>query len=256
MVFGNLNDNSGTGVLFTHDPVTGRGDLNGAFKYNAQGNDIVDGVGGSLIDIENLKKQHPALYARLSEIADKLLGFFGAPQDIEYTMVAEGSEIVVYALQTRDLKIQHDKFPVFDEEALKGMRYIGLGYPVSGGAYRGQVIMDVKKLSRPASSGSPEVIGLIYIAQDLVPDDMDILLAADGFMIQKGSPTSHASISLRALRKPGILLPGLQKERGWVRIGENIIRERDFLSIDGRTGAVYLGAVPLKLSDDGKPVLE
>ncbi|MEA3493028.1 MAG: PEP/pyruvate-binding domain-containing protein [Candidatus Margulisiibacteriota bacterium] len=260
MKFGNRNDKSLTGVLLTHDPITGQKKLQGSFKYNAQGNDVVDGVGGSILDLKDLRCKAPEVYHKLVEGAEKVLNRLATPQEMEITVEAtEAGSLEVYFLQTRDLNIQHKPFPVFDEAALSGMRYIGLGAPIAGGAFRGRVILDPAEmigLNKKAPARKMGEIGFAYFANDLVPEDIELIIAGDAFLIRQGSPTSHAAITLRPLGKTGIVFPGFDKQGDQVRIGDLIVRKNEIISFDGRTGRVFLGRAPLLRDASGALILK
>jgi len=257
MAYGNLDVNSGTGVLFTRNPQesSDRVMLWGDFAIGAQGEDIVSGLVRTLpisneqrpfedrTDEISLEESFPELYNALLKISKDLIyqERWGA-QEIEFTFEGKDSS-KLYILQTRDMAITRiESFMAFVPSKKLSSSYLSRGIGVGGGALSGKAVFDLNEIRelREKDPATP----LILIRADTVPDDIRHISAADGLLTARGGSTSHASIIANRLGKTCIV--GCNNLTVWeqekkCRINKRIIKVGDFLSIDGRNGAVYAG---------------
>jgi pyruvate,orthophosphate dikinase len=258
MVFGNLNERSGSGVIFTRNPrgMSTNVTLYGDFIFGVQGDDIVSGLvitypisekqrlaekRESEISLEN---RFPEIYdelERLSEIMIYEKGF--NHQEIEFTF-EDATREKLYILQTRDMvQRQTTKLRRFkDTEALQAS-FLGTGIGVSGGALTGKAVYSEKDIKR-FRRNEPQT-PLILIRPDTVPDDVGVLLQVEGLLTARGGGTSHAAVTIPQLNKVGVV--GFSKlqvyeAEGWSLIDGRKIRGGDFIGIDGWSGAVYFGS--------------
>jgi pyruvate,orthophosphate dikinase len=257
MVFGNLNERSGSGVIFTRNPrglspeVTLRGD----FIFGVQGDDIVSGLVETYPISEkqrlnekrqsdiSLETRFPAIYTELVRLSEILIyeKRFNH-QEIEFTFerpTADG----LFVLQSRDmLQLETKKLKSFKNSVSIQQALIGTGIGVSGGAICGRSVYseeDIRRF-RKEEPGTP----LILIRPDTVPDDVGILLQVDGLLTARGGSTSHAAVTIPQLNKVGVV--GFSKlkvyeEEGYSTVEELTIQAGSFIAIDGWSGAVYLG---------------
>lgn len=262
MACGNLDVNSGTGVLFTRNPqVSGdRVMLWGDFAIGAQGEDIVSGLVKTLpisneqkpfedrISEISFEENFPELYNTLLKISKDLIykEQWGA-QEIEFTFEGKGSGNL-YILQTRDMSlIRKESFMAFVPSKKLSSSYLSRGMGVGGGALSGRVVFDLDEIEElrqryPSTS-------LILVRSDTVPDDIRHISAADGLLTARGGSTSHASIIANRLGKTCVV--GCNNLAVWehekrCRINKRSIKVGDFLSIDGRNGSVYAGRHQVK----------
>ena len=270
MVFGNKDKNSGTGVVFTRNPSTGDKELFGEYLEQAQGEDLVAGK-KTPQPIETLKLQLPEVYTQLETQADALERHFRDIQDIEFTV--EGEKL--YILQTRAgkrtgraaVKIAVDMVReglISPEEALlritpqdvtailykqiespESYRPVAHGLSAAPGAAGGKVIFD----SLEAASRAKMNEKVILVRPETSPDDIQGIDAADGVLTSRGGLTSHAAIVTRAMGKPCVcgaeaIKIDLKQDR--LVIGELILNKGDEITIDGDSGNVYLGLLPLQ----------
>lgn len=257
MAYGNLDVNSGTGVLFTRNPQE-TGDsvmLWGDFAIGAQGEDIVSGLVRTLpisneqrpfedrTDEISLEESFPELYNALLKISKDLIykERWGA-QEIEFTFEGKDSG-KLYILQTRDMGItRKESFMAFVHSKKLSSSYLSRGIGVGGGALSGRVVFDLNEIRelRDRDPSTP----LILIRSDTVPDDIRHISAADGLLTARGGSTSHASIIANRLGKTCIV--GCNNLVVWEQekkcsINNRVIKVGDYLSIDGRNGSVYAG---------------
>ena len=269
MVYGNRDERSGTGVLFSRNPSTGEKHLYGEYLVKAQGEDIVSGS-RTPEPISRLKSVMPEIYSQLEAIADKLELHFCDMQDMEFTI--ESGKL--YMLQTRSgkrtgnaaIKIAVDMVNhgfITQEEAIlrvtvedikqilhKQIKDVGnykpfvKGLNAAPGAASGRAIFDTLGVI-PESKKGP----VILVRTETSPDDIQGIALAAGVLTQKGGLTSHAAVVTRAMGKPcicgaeGIEIDLLAKI--FSINGQVIVKEGDEITIDGTTGNVYLGALPL-----------
>ncbi len=282
MVFGNMGPASGTGVAMSRNASTGERELEGDFLLNAQGEDVVAGIRKTL-PISALNDEFPELYKQFRDIAQKLEQHYRNMQDMEFT-IERGK---LWILQTRDGKRtaqaevriaadmaeeklidrgeavrrvrpeQVDFFlhPQLDEVALKEHQPLATGLNVSPGAAVGVVALDADTAERWGKEGGREVI---MARPETKPDDVHGMLSAQGVITQRGGRTSHAALVARQFGKPAVV--GVEElefdlEERVLRLGEEVIKEGDWISIDGTNGLIYLGKLPTVVPDLNNPYL-
>lgn len=257
MVFGNLNEHSGSGVIFTRDPKGSSFDVSlcGDFIFGVQGHDIVSGlvetypISEDQRTAENresgisLELKFPDIYAELVRMAEILIYEKGFNhQEIEFTF--EGpTRNDLYILQTRDMvQIKTERLRRFKDASSLQTTLLGMGTGVSGGALSGRAVYTEKDIEqyRHAEPETP----LILIRPDTVPDDIGMLLQVEGLLTAKGGATCHAAVTIPQLNKVGVV--GFSKlkvyERdGYAAIDGRTIRAGDWIAIDGWSGSVYSG---------------
>lgn len=257
MVFGNLDTNSGSGVLFTRNPKepTDRLVLWGDFTTSAQGEDIVSGLVKTYpisveqkifegrINEKSLEELFPEIYEGLREISEKLIyKERWDHQEVEFTFEGRGKE-ELYILQTREMSYAKTELvAVFVPSEELNSSKIGMGIGVSGGALSGRVVFDVEDI-KEFKSVEPHV-PVILVRADTVPDDIVHIASADGILTARGGSTSHASIIATKLGKTcvvGFSKMNVYQNEKRCRIGKKWIKKGDYISIDGRSGLVYLG---------------
>ncbi|MEX0681174.1 MAG: pyruvate, phosphate dikinase [Balneolales bacterium] len=272
MVFGNMGESSGSGVLFTRNPNTGENQLYGEFLRNAQGEDVVAGI-RTPEPIKNLENAHPKVYAQLDEMTRKLEEHYQDMQDIEFTIQEEqlfilqtrsgkrtgpaalkiAVDFVKEGLVTKEIAVnklvstaQLDQLlhPQFDDEAKTDKTVLGVGLPASPGAAVGRVYFS----SQEAEDARLEGQNVILARIETSPDDVGGMNAAEGILTSRGGMTSHAAVVARGWGKPcvvgcdGIVINYKNKS---LTDGSNTIHQGDFISINGTTGEVVLGQLPL-----------
>lgn len=286
MVFGNLGPDSGTGVAFTRDPASGHQGVYGDYLQNAQGEDVVAGIRNTvpLADLEQIDKRS---YDELMQIMETLETHYKDLCDIEFT-IERGK---LWMLQTRvgkrtagaafriatqlvdqglideaealrrvnGAQLAQLMFPRFDEEAAAGdsVRKIGRGIAASPGAAVGKAVFDSYTAVKWSRSGEK----VILIRRETNPDDLDGMIAAEGILTSRGGKTSHAAVVARGMGKTCVcgaeeLEVDTKRRRMTVPSADGkddlVIEEGDVVSIDGSSGKVYLGEVPVVPS----PVVE
>ncbi len=270
MVFGNKGWDSATGVAFTRDPSTGENQKFGEYLSNAQGEDVVAGI-RTPKKLEEMKKEFPKIYTQLLKTMDKLEKHYRDMQDIEFT-IEKG---ILYILQTRNgkrtpsaaVKIAVDMFKeglISKEEALMSIdpfkiskllfksidenayiHVLATGINASPGAVSGKAIFDPDTCEQMANAGEKE---LILVRPQTKPDDVHGLYASSGVLTQFGGKTSHAAVVARGMGKPAVV--GAQdieidEENKLFRVGETEVKNGEYITIDGTTGRVIEGKVPL-----------
>jgi pyruvate,orthophosphate dikinase len=268
MVFGNMGADSGTGVAFTRDPITGEKTLYGDYLLNAQGEDVVAGI-RKTERIDALKRDLPEVYSEFERIAQQLEAHYRDVQDLEFT-IERGK---LYMLQTRAAKrtaeaainiaadmvdeglISTDEAVLRVEprqvEALLHRRLdpnaeveeIGRGVPASPGAAIGAAVFDADTAEERGKAG--EAVILVRIATD--PDDVHGMIAAQGVLTSSGGTASHAALVARMMGKPCIVgADSIDVDLAGRKFtsGATTINEGDIFTIDGTTGRVLKGAVP------------
>ena len=270
MVFGNLNDNSGTGVAFTRDPATGEKILMGEFLVNAQGEDVVAGV-RTPMPIAQMAEKFPEAYAQFQAVCKNLENHYRDMQDMEFT-VENGK---LYMLQTRNgkrtaqaaLKIACDLVdegmrseeeavlmidprnldtllhPQFDAKALKKATPIGKGLGASPGAACGQVVFTADDAEAWKNAGKK----VILVRLETSPEDITGMKASQGILTVRGGMTSHAAVVARGMGTCCVSGCGdikMDEENKKFTLGGKTYVEGDVISIDGSTGNIYGEAIP------------
>ncbi len=286
MVFGNMGDNCATGVAMTRNGSTGDPLMEGDYLTNAQGEDVVAGIRQTK-DIREMGVEMPGPFAELQRIATKLEQHYRDMQDVEFT-VEKGK---LWMLQTRDGKrtaqaavriavdmvkeglIDREKavgrvtpeqidfflHPQFDREAVAQARSTGKviarGLNVSPGAAFGEVAFDADLAEQWAKGEGRQVI---MVRPETKPDDVHGMLAAQGILTSRGGRTSHAALVARQFGKPAVvgvstLNIDLRKRR--MQVGDTVVQEGDWLSLDGNTGEVFVGKLKTMVPDIRDPWL-
>ncbi|NOU96354.1 pyruvate, phosphate dikinase [Paenibacillus sp. LMG 31456] len=280
MVFGNMGEESGTGVLFTRNPSTGENLLYGEYLTNAQGEDVVAGV-RTPFPIAMLKSEMPPIHASLSQIASRLEGHYKDMQDIEFTV--EKGELFI--LQTRNgkrtaqaaVKLAVDLVRegiITKEEALQRIEMehldqllhraiedgehldvVATGLPASPGAAMGQVVFDADTAEEWSRSGKRSVL----VSMETTPEDIHGVIAAEGVLTSRGGMTSHAAVVARGMGKPcvcGCEEVHIDLESRQFEAAGRTFNEGDWITLDGATGRVIAGVVALKEPEMSEELLE
>ena len=270
MVFGNLNNNSGTGVAFTRDPATGENKLMGEFLINAQGEDVVAGV-RTPMPIAQMEKEFPEAYADFIKVCDILENHYHDMQDMEFTV--ENKKL--YMLQCRNgkrtaqaaLKIACDLVdeghkseaeavamidprnldtllhPQFDAAALKKATPMGKGLGASPGAACGKVVFTAEDAEVWNEKGEK----VILVRLETSPEDITGMKAAQGILTVRGGMTSHAAVVARGMGTCCVSGCGdinMDEENKKFTLAGKEFHEGDYISIDGSTGNIYDGVIP------------
>jgi pyruvate,orthophosphate dikinase len=271
MVFGNMGDDSGTGVAFTRDPNTGEKTLYGEYLTNAQGEDVVAGI-RTPSKIAQLKRDMPAAYAQFEKIAQRLEKHYRDAQDLEFTiergklfmlqtrsakrtaraavkmatdMVREKLISKTEAIQRVDpLQVEQLLVPGFDpaavERARKEGRFLAKGLNASPGAATGRAVFDADRAV--ALKGQKQLV--VLVRPETSPDDFHGMIAATGILTARGGSTSHAAVVARGLGLPcvaGVAALEIDLAKREMRVGGTLVKEGDAISIDGTTGEVFAG---------------
>ncbi|MDF2531796.1 MAG: ppdk2 [Clostridia bacterium] len=260
MVLGNIALNSGTGVVFTHDPNQNKPGLNlyGDFTLCSQGEDIVAGLVHTLPVTEiqrntsytdsplSLQSSHPEIYARLIELSNQLIDTYGFNhQEIEFTFESEKPEDL-YILQTRDQNINKQDIKAVFDSPVDGMRLAGRGIGIGGGAMSGMIVFDQKDI-QTLKKANPEA-KFILVRPDTVPDDIPMIFKCDGLVTGKGGATSHAAVTASKLGKVCIVnckALRVNEQKKECEINGVVLRPGEVISIDGNLGNIYLGEYPI-----------
>jgi pyruvate,orthophosphate dikinase len=279
MVFGNKGDRSGTGVAFTRNPSTGAKEVYGEFLANAQGEDVVAGI-RTPQPVESMVEVLPHAYEQLLETMRRLEERYRDMQDIEFTI----EDDALYLLQTRSAKRtaaasvraavemvdeglisreeavgrvdpgQLDQLlhPTIDPNAV--LEPAARGLNASPGAASGRIVFDADAAVDRAKEGP-----VILVRWETTPDDIHGMIAAQGILTVHGGMTSHAAVVARGMGKPCVAgCDELHLGEGTARIGSHELREGDVITIDGGTGRVFVGEIPLvppHLGDDFETLL-
>lgn len=270
MVFGNMGDTSGTGVAFTRNAATGEKAMLGEYLVNAQGEDVVAGV-RTPKPIAKLKEDMPEVYEQFMSIADRLEKHYKDMQDMEFT-VEEGK---LYFLQTRNgkrtataaIKIAVDMVdeglitkeealmkidpkqldqllhPAFDSAALKAAKEIGKGLPASPGAAAGKVVFTAEDAKKWVESGERVVL----VRLETSPEDIEGMAVAQGILTVRGGMTSHAAVVARGMGTccvSGCEEIKMNEEAKTFELGGVVVKEGDYISLDGSTGKIYNMDIP------------
>jgi len=271
MVFGNMGDDSATGVAFTRDPSTGDKKMMGEYLINAQGEDVVAGIRNA-DPIENLVKQLPEAYHEFMDITAKLEKHYKDVQDVEFTIergklwmlqtrnakrtaksaVKIAVEMVNEGLISREEAIQRVTtdnvdtllHPQFDDKVKKASVVIAKGVNASPGAAVGQAYFDADKAEKMAKEEKQDTI---MVRPFTKPDDVHGMIASKGVLTSEGGATSHAAVVARQFGIPCVVGASMIKidlEKRVMVVGDKVIKEGEWISVDGTTGEVFLGKIP------------
>jgi pyruvate,orthophosphate dikinase len=273
MVFGNMGDDSGTGVTFTRDPATGEKILWGEYLPNAQGEDVVAGI-RTPYKIEELKEKMPEVYEQLVKVSELLERHYKDMQDMEFTvergklwmlqtragkrtakaavkiavdMVKEGiiskEEAIMRVTPEQVDQLLHPRFDEKAKEQAKAEgRYLAKGLNASPGAATGIAVFDADTAEELGKKGE----SVILVRPETSPDDVHGMLVAKGILTQHGGATSHAAVVARGLGKPcvaGCEAIRIDLTRRLFTVNGKVVKEGDIISIDGSTGEVFVGPI-------------
>ncbi len=274
MVFGNMGNDSATGVAFSRNPATGEARIYGEYLVNAQGEDVVAGV-RTPRPIEELEKDMPAVFQQFAGIARRLEAHYKDVQDVEFT-VERGK---LWLLQTRSGKrtgaaavriavdlvregvidestavqrvdpaaLDQLLHPTIDEAAKRRARgtadYLTTGLPASPGAAQGKIVFDPDEAERMGKDGQR----VILVRTETAPEDFHGMVAAQAILTARGGMTSHAAVVARGMGKPCVAGAGelrIDYAAKTVAVSGRTLREGDPLTLDGSTGEVFAGSLP------------
>lgn len=268
MVFGNMGDNSGTGVGFTRNPSTGEKEYYGEYLLNAQGEDVVAGI-RTPMPLSNLKNDLPKLYQELIKVIQLLEKNYKDVQDYEFTIEKEK----LYLLQTRTakrtgqaaVKIAVDMVKeriISKEEAIlrvepnqlnqllhkridpnAKIKVIAKGLPASPGAAYGKVVFTADEAEQLGKEKEP----VILVRTETTPDDIHGMVEAQGVLTSRGGMTSHAAVVARGMGKAcvaGCSALSINAKKETISVNNITIKRGEFITIDGGSGEVFLGKVP------------
>jgi pyruvate,orthophosphate dikinase len=286
MVFGNMGQDSGTGVVTTRNVSTGENEIEGDYLTNAQGEDVVAGIRETK-RIAALKEEMPKIYAQFEKICKKLEKHYREAQDVEFTI--ERSKL--WILQTRDAKrtaqaavriavelaaekmitraeavqrvkpehvdfFLHPQFDLKEKKAAKAHgNFLASGLNVSPGAASGILAFDADIAEQ---WGAKEKKAVIMVRPETKPDDVHGMLAAKGILTSRGGRTSHAALVARQFGKPavvGVSAMEVDVENRLFKIGNRTFKEGEVVSIDGTTGEVFAGQLKTMIPDFNDPYL-
>jgi len=277
MVFGNMGEDSGTGVAFSRSPSTGEKQVYAEFLPNAQGEDVVAGVRTPL-HIDELKRRMPEVYEQFLKTIKNMENYFHDMQDMEYT-IEKGK---LYFLQTRNgkrtaraaLKIACDLVdeglidekeaclrvepkqlndllhPTFDEADLKKHEAVIHGLPASPGAGTGAIVFTAEECKEWHDAGKK----VILVRAETSPEDIIGMVNSEAILTARGGMTSHAAVVARSMGKccvAGATEIVVNEEEKTVKVGNRVFHEGDILSVNGSTGLVYEGAINMVPADLG-----
>ena len=276
MVFGNSDQASGTGVVFTRNPASGEHQLFGEFLLNAQGEDVVAGI-RTPEPIAALETALPKAYAAFQDYAKILENHYKDMQDIEFT-IEKGK---LYILQTRNgkrtakasLKIALDLVdegiiskkealqrvspatisqlihPVFEEKALQDAPFLAQGLPASPGAATGEIVFTAERAKDYHSLGKK----VILVRQETSPEDIEGMVVSQAIVTSQGGMTSHAAVVARGMGTCCVVGCGeltISEESKTVSCGNLVLTEGDVISVDGSSGRIYSGEIPTVLVEN------
>lgn len=271
MVFGNMGDTSGTGVCFSRDPSTGENVFMGEYLMNAQGEDVVAGI-RTPEKLSQLADTNPKIYDQLCKIRNRLEKHYRDMQDMEFT-VQEGTlymlqcrngkrtgpaavrmavEMVAEKLITKEqalLRVKPDQLdqllhPQFDAKALKSSTPLAEALNASPGAGAGQIVFTAEEAVEWSKAGKK----VLLVRKETSPDDIEGMYVAQGILTSTGGRTSHAAVVARGMGTPcvcgcaDVVFSGKDE----VTIGNKVFKKGDNISIDGSTGKVYAGLIPVE----------
>ena len=270
MVFGNMGEDSGTGVAFTRNPSNGENKLYGEYLMNAQGEDVVAGI-RTPHPMSAMKEELPEVYEQFVKIADTLEKHYRDMQDMEFT-IERGK---LYMLQTRNgkrtaaaavkiavdlvhegmlskeeavLKVEPKQLetllhPNFDAKALKNATPVAQGLPASPGAGAGAIYFTAHDAAAAGKAGK----AVILVREETTPEDIEGMDFAKAILTARGGMTSHAAVVARGMGRAAVVGCGalhINEETKTMKIGDKVFKEGDPLSVDGSSGNVYAGQIP------------
>ncbi|MBM3124530.1 MAG: pyruvate, phosphate dikinase [Chloroflexi bacterium] len=276
MVFGNMGDDSGTGVAFTRNPSTGEPEMLGDYLLNAQGEDVVAGIRNTE-PIKTLQKHMPAAYKQFMDITAKLEKHYKDMQDVEFTIergrlwmlqtrngkrtakaaVKIAVDMAREGLITRDQAVERITpenvdallHPQFNEQAMTKAeqegKFLAKGVNASPGAAVGQVYFDADTAEKMAKEKNQKTI---MVRPFTKPDDVHGMIASMGVLTSEGGATSHAAVVARQFGIPCIVGASTIKidlEKRVMKVGEVVLGEGEWISVDGTTGKVFAGEIPM-----------
>jgi len=270
MVFGNMGDDSGTGVAFSRNPSTGEKLLFGEFLMNAQGEDVVAGIRTPL-PVSQLQEKNPVVFDEFVLAVNNLEKHYRDIQDIEFTiekgklyflqtrtgkrtataavniavdMVEEGlitKEEAIMRIDPKDIdKLLH---PTFDEKGLAEANLLSKGLPASPGAASGKVVFYSEDVVKAKEKG----IKTILVRTETSPEDIEGMINSEGILTARGGMTSHAAVVARGMGKccvAGCSEIHVEEQQRFFRVAGQTFKEGDLISLDGNTGSVYEGIIP------------
>jgi pyruvate,orthophosphate dikinase len=278
MVFGNMGNDSGTGVAFTRNPANGERKMYGEYLLNAQGEDVVAGIRNTE-KIDNLSKEMPEVYKQFMDITSKLENHYKDMQDVEFTIergklwmlqtrngkrtaqaaVAIAVQLANEVLITKEMAVKRIApkdvdallHPMFDENSKKAAkkegRYLASGVNASPGAAVGQIYFDADTAERMAKEEKQDVI---MVRPFTKPDDVHGMLAAKGILTSEGGATSHAAVVARQFGVPCVVGASsirIDLDKRVMTVGETVVREGAWISVDGGSGEAFLGKLDLTI---------
>jgi pyruvate,orthophosphate dikinase len=285
MAFGNMGNDSATGVVFTRNPADGTRHLFGEYLVNAQGEDVVAGIRTGK-PVDEMRIELPESYKQLVQTCEKLEKHYREPQDIEFT-IEQGK---FYLLQTRNAKmnavgmvktsvdmvkeklieknraltrlhaeqLEQLLHKTIDSKSIKNYTQLVKGIAASPGAASGIAVLDVKRATIMGENGAK----VILIREETKPEDVPAFFESVGILTSRGGKTSHAAVVARGMGKPCIVGCSdlrIDYENKQCSVDGKIVHEGDAITIDGSTGSVYLGEIPTidpKITEDFKTILE
>ncbi|CAE6498462.1 pyruvate, phosphate dikinase [Candidatus Nitrosotenuis uzonensis] len=285
MVFGNMGNDSATGVVFTRNPGDGTNKIFGEYLVNAQGEDVVAGV-RTPKPVDEMKNEMPKSYELLLKTCRNLERHYKEPQDIEFTvergkfyllqtrsakmnaagMIKTSVDMVKEKLITKEralLRLQADQLEqllhkTIDYEKAKGSKKAAKGIAASPGAASGIAVFDVKQAVAMGENGAK----VILVREETKPEDVPAFFASVGILTSRGGKTSHAAVVARGMGKPCIVGCSelkINQDAKMATVGDITIRQGDQITIDGSQGDVYLGDIPTiepQITDNFKTILE
>ena len=285
MAFGNMGEDSATGVVFTRNPGDGTNNIYGEYLVNAQGEDVVAGVRTGK-QVDEMKQEMPESYKQLVKTCKRLEKHYKEPQDIEFT-IEQGR---FYLLQTRNAKMNAvgmiktsvdmvkekliDKnkaltrlqaeqleqllHKTIDPNEIKNYTQLVKGIAASPGAASGIAVLDVKRATTMGENGAK----VILIREETKPEDVPAFFESVGILTSRGGKTSHAAVVARGMGKPCIVGCSdlkIDNDKKQCNVDGKIVHEGDAITIDGSSGIVYIGDIPTiepKITSDFKQILE
>ena len=272
MVFGNVDDRSATGVMFTRNPSTGASGLFGEYLVRAQGEDIVSGTKVPLaLSTETMGAEFPDIYSELGKVASFLEGYYKDMQDIEFTVemdklwilqtrggkrTAEAALKIAVDMHAEDILSKEEAIcridpysldnilhPVLDDSYQRNV--LAKGLPASPGAAVGAVTFSSVDAQLLVKNGKD----VILVRNDTSPEDINGMNVAVGMLTARGGMTSHAAVVARGMGKPcvcGVSRMCIDSKNKFFRVGDIEVREGDVITLNGSNGEVILGSVPTK----------